>query len=217
MNILVVEDNLEVADYIKGILEEENFRVQVQIDDQTIPDLSRIDLILLDENLNGKSGLEFLQTLKTKNWKGPVIMVTGNDREDTIRKAFHHGVDDYVTKPFKPLVLVGKIRALSRRMGIINNETIVVGDMDVLVHEHRVRIKGGEIPLTKTEFNILYQLVAKANSLVTRDNIKNEVFRGLHVTNRTIDVHICSLRKKIKDSQNDLKTVRGVGYRFISA
>ncbi len=218
MNILVIEDNLEVAEFIKDILEEESgFKVKIQADHKAAISLEHIDLILLDENLNGRSGLEYLESLRSKqrNWNGPVIMVTGNDQDGMIRKAFDSGVDDYIVKPFKPLVLVGKIRALSTRCGLLKKKTFCVGSIEIEPAEHKARVNGEEILLTLTEYKILYELAENAGKLVTRDTLKTKVYGDLFVTNRTIDVHICSLRKKLKSSHNCLKTVRGIGYRLL--
>lgn len=220
MNILVVEDNLEVAEFIKDVLEEESdFQVRIQTDSTTHRSLDNIDLILLDENLNGRSGLEYLEGLKSqdRNWNGPVIMVTGNDQDVLIKKAFDSGVDDYIVKPFKPLVLVGKIRALSSRCGLLEKKKMRIGKIEIEPTEHKVRVGGEEISLTLTEYKILHELAENSGKLVTRDTLKTKVYGDLFVTNRTIDVHICSLRKKLKGSQDCLKTVRGVGYRLLEA
>lgn len=217
MNILVVEDNIEVAQFIKDLLEEEpDFSVNLLTEPNVNYSLTQTDLMLLDENLNGASGLDFLKQLKVTHpdWQGPVIMVTGNDDEQLIKKAFGSGIDDYVIKPFKPTVLFGKIRALSTRLGLNGNRTIKVQNIEILPKEHKVWVDGTEIQLTLTEYKILKELAENQGTLVTRDTLKARVYGDLYVTNRTIDVHICSLRKKLLSAQDLLKTVRGVGYRL---
>ncbi len=220
MNILVVEDNLEVAEFIKDVLEEEpDFKVIIQTNSDGHTTLENVDLVLLDENLNGRSGLDYLDGLRSadRKWNGPVIMVTGNDQDVLIKRAFDSGVDDYVVKPFKPLVLVGKIRALSSRCGLLEKKKLRIGNIEIEPTEHKVRVCGEEISLTLTEYKILRELAENSGKLVTRDTLKTKVYGDLFVTNRTIDVHICSLRKKLKECQDCLKTVRGVGYRLHEA
>ena len=212
MNVLVVEDNREVAELLKDILEEQGYTAILQSSPDSKRSLLNIQAILLDENLNGQSGLDYLKFLKTENqkWNGPVIMVTGNNQDGNIKRVFEVGVDDYITKPFKPLVLAGKLKALSTRLGLKENVVISVGPIEIEPREHKVRISGEEANLTLTEYKILKELVDGAGHLVTRDTLKTKVYGDMFVTNRRIDGHICSLRKKLKEFGDALKTIRGV-------
>lgn len=217
MNILVVEDNMEVAELIRDtLLEVPGYNVRIFDPRRMTDDNWPVDFILLDEDLGGMSGLEFLEQFRARRdkWNGPVIMVTGKDDDEVIKKAFSHGIDDYVLKPFKGVVLKGKVQALSNRVGL-GRQSIKAGPIEVDTTQHKISVNGEEVQLTLTEFKILKELVFNSGNLVTREDLRTRVFEGAYVTNRTIDVHICSLRKKLKDAGDPVKTVRGVGYRLI--
>lgn len=217
VNILVVAKSFEVAESIKNTLEiEPDFQVQIQ---STVPEpglLHSVDFLLWDESANDESSIEQLASIRNheQRWTGPVIMLTESMQDTTIKNAFSSGVDDCVLKPLKPALLVGKIRALSQRCGIGMKRSLKIGTIEINPLDHKIWVDSEEVKLTLTEYRILCELAESVGRLVTRDTLKTRVYGDSFVTNRTIDVHICALRRKLKTNQNSLKTVRGVGYRL---
>lgn len=216
LNILIVEDNKDVAELIRDSLAEaKDFSFHFWSDGQTFAN-QNIDLIILDEDLGGGlSGLTFFSEFKKsqKQWDGAVIMVTAREDEDMIRQAFAVGVDDYIVKPFRPSVLSGKVQALARRYRPMGGKIEAKG-IQIDPNLHQVQIDGQLIKFTLTEYRMVVELVRVHGGLVTRELLRSRVFDGAHVTDRTIDVHICSVRKKLGPLGKWLKTVRGVGYRL---
>lgn len=218
LNVLIVEDNQDVAELIRDSLHESNeFRFEFWKAGNNYSDRN-VDLIILDEDLGGGlSGISFLADFKSlnRNWDGAVIMVTARDDESMIKQAFKSGVDDYIVKPFRPSVLSGKVKALARRCRPLGGKIDVCG-IEVDPNLHQIKIDGDAVKFTLTEYKMMVELVKGWGQLITRELIRSKVFDGAHVTDRTIDVHICSVRKKLGKYGNYLKTVRGVGYRLDS-
>ena len=222
--ILVIEDDNDIRELIKHHLTRDGYRVK---EATAGPDgLARArsdspDLILLDLMLPGISGLEICRQLKgnPQTEALPIIMVTAKGAETDIVHGFELGADDYVVKPFSPRLLVARVRAvLRRRSGAatpIEGDLIKVGDLDIHLGRHEVRVAHKPVELTLTEFQILKLLASKPGWVFTRyqivDNVKGDDYP---VTDRSVDVQIVGLRKKLGDTGKLIETVRGVGYRF---
>jgi two-component system phosphate regulon response regulator PhoB len=231
MKVMVIEDESDIREILKNLLEEEGFQV-VTLDNgmNLLAELqsNRPDLLLLDQILPGKTGVEAVREVRASiNFSRlPIIMVTGLSGEEDKVNALEIGADDYVTKPFYPKELAARIKALARRTdGTSAAETVTSQSKstdekitrDSLVIDfsaHRVTIEGNEIALTLTEFKILSELLKQAGQVLTREKLRERALGNLNVTDRTIDVHMASLRKKLGMIGNQIETVRGVGYRF---
>jgi DNA-binding response OmpR family regulator len=220
MKIMVVEDERDIRDILKGILEEEGFQVVTLDNSQSLIEEIRRhepDLLLLDHILPGRTGVDALREVRAheKYSRLPVIMVTGLSSEDDKVAALDIGADDYVTKPFYPKELSARIKALARRsITDVKRDKIVLGGLVMDFSSHRVTISNNEVALTLTEFKILAELLKQVGQVLTREKLRERALGNLNVTDRTIDVHMASLRKKLGTLGDAIETVRGVGYRF---
>jgi two-component system alkaline phosphatase synthesis response regulator PhoP len=221
--ILVVEDEADIAELIRFQLEKAGFGVTcVRSGERALEAVGRQppDLVLLDLMLPGMDGLSVCRRLKTApaTRTVPVIMVTARGDERDVVQGLDAGADDYVVKPFSPAVLVARVEAALRRQGAS------AGDRDtpltvrgIVIHpgRHEVKVNGQPVRLTRTEFMILHLLARRPGWVFTRSQIVGEV-RGKSdvVTDRSVDVQIVSLRRKLGGSGALIETVRGVGYRM---
>ena len=129
--------------------------------------------------------------------------------------ALELGADDYVTKPFYPKELAARIKSLARRTESDKQaKAVAYRDLQIDFNAHRVVLEGQELALTLTEFKILSELLKKSGQVLTREKLREYALGNLNVTDRTIDVHMASLRKKLNNYGDYIETVRGVGYRF---
>lgn len=235
MKVMVVEDESDIREILKNLLEEEGFQV-VALDNglNLMEEIqsNRPDLLLLDQILPGKTGVEAVREVRASQNFGrlPIIMVTGLSGEDDKVNALDLGADDYVTKPFYPKELAARIKALARRtdLAVVGESKADVqmpsGPDTRIQHDnvfidfsaHKVTVDGAEIALTLTEFKILGELLKRTGRVLTREKLRERALGNLNVTDRTIDVHMASLRKKLGAVGNQIETVRGVGYRFAS-
>jgi two-component system phosphate regulon response regulator PhoB len=222
-NILVVEDEVNIQELVRYNLAKEGYEVEVAASGEEALRLVRAqspDLVVLDLMLPGIDGLEFCRRLKgdpaTQHTR--VLMVTAKGEESDVVTGLELGADDYVIKPFSPRVLVARIRAVLRRAASYATEA----DAPVKVHElvihpgrHEVLCGGEPVSLTPTEFRILHFLAGRPGWVFTRYQIADAIHSGDSlVTDRSIDVQIVGLRKKLGEAGRYIETVRGVGYRF---
>jgi two-component system phosphate regulon response regulator PhoB len=223
-SILIIEDDNDIRELIRHHLTREGYRAS---DATTGPDgLARAkaespDLILLDLMLPGISGLEICKLLKgdQKTALTPIIMVTAKGSESDIVHGLEMGADDYVVKPFSLRLLVARVKAVLRRHSGTDarreGDLIKVGDLEIHLGRHEVRVSRKPVELTLSEFQILKLLAGKPGWVFTRyqivDNVKGDDYP---VTDRSVDVQIVGLRKKLGKLGDLIETVRGVGYRF---
>lgn len=220
MKIMIVEDEQGIRDILISILKDEGFDV-VALEDgmRVLEELKthRPSILLLDQILPGKSGVEVVKELRASQefrWL-PIIMVTGLSGEDDKVAALELGADDYVTKPFYPKELAARIKSLARRTESDKQaKAVAYRDLQIDFNAHRVVLEGQELALTLTEFKILSELLKKSGQVLTREKLREYALGNLNVTDRTIDVHMASLRKKLNNYGDYIETVRGVGYRF---
>lgn len=222
-NILVVEDEDDIAELVRYNLETENYQVTVADSGEKGVDAARKqqpDLILLDLMLPGMSGLEVCRALKSERATSaiPIIMVTARGEESDIVAGLELGAEDYVTKPFGIKVLLARVRATLRRRTErvpAEDETVRIHDIEIHPGRHEVRAGGAVVELTNTEFRILHFLARRPGWVFTRyqivDGIRGENYP---VTERAVDVQIVALRRKLGGFGGLIETVRGVGYRF---
>ena len=221
--ILIVDDEEDILELLRFNLSREGYHVisaatgekALCIVQSEIP-----DLIVLDLMLPGIDGLEVTRRLKSDNEIKdiPIVMLTAKGEEADIVTGLELGADDYITKPFSPRVLVARTRAvLRRKVKETPKEDAVIRIHDLVIHpgRHEVLVSGNPIQLTFTEFGILNFLVRRPGWVFTRSQIVDAV-RGddYYVTDRSVDVQIVGLRKKLGLAGKYIETVRGVGYRF---
>lgn len=221
--ILLVEDDPDTVRIVTSYLSKNNFKVTVARDglsalNQTIE--SPADLILLDWNLPGLDGLEFLKRLR-KTRSVPVIMITARTEEIDRVIGLEFGADDYLTKPFSVRELVARVRAVLRRTNQQPEATPVrLGDLHIDPIKREATYKQKELDLTTLEFNLLMAFVTQAGRVFTRDELLRQVWGQAFLgTDRVVDVHVSNLRKKLESAgaNHVFETVRGVGYKMLEA
>lgn len=222
--ILVVEDERALVEILAANLEREGFEVIAAYDgDDGLrkAQLKLPDLIVLDLMLPIKPGLEVCRELRngSRTRDIPIIMVTAKAEETDELVGFAVGADDYVTKPYSVKILIERIKKELRRRQAREepNTAALIESQGVAIdrHSHRALFRGEELPLTPTEFRLLEVLLRQAGRAFTRYELMDAAI-GVDavVLERTIDVHVKSLRKKLGDAADLIETVRGVGYRF---
>ena len=177
------------------------------------------EIVLMDYRMpGGRNGVEVIRQVRVfSEYKNiPIIMVTGVDGEDDKVQALETGADDYIVKPFMPKELSARIRALLRRSSgkSISVEKLQHDGLVIDLKSYKVFLDSTEISLTLTEFKILCELLKQKGQVLSRDKLRQTALGNLNVTDRTIDVHMASLRKKLVRFSDCIETVRGVGYRF---
>lgn len=222
LRVLVVEDESDIREFLMSQLVDNGMKVEgIASGDLLFDTIEQFkpDIVLMDQMMPGRSGRELIQDLRTNVAYSeiPVMMVTGLDAETEKVVSFGAGADDYVTKPFSIREVIARIQALVRRSQATHRSqqrNIVVKDLHVDLVAHRVVMNGKEVPLTLTEFKILVELLKQAGQVLSRDRLRERALGNLNVTDRTIDVHMASLRKKLEAMGDTIETVRGVGYRL---
>jgi DNA-binding response OmpR family regulator len=221
--ILIVDDEEDILELLRFNLTKEGYQVTCTGSGENA--LSRIpsempDLIVLDLMLPGIDGLEVARMLKSNatTTSIPIVMLTAKGEEADIVTGLELGADDYVTKPFSPRVLLARVRAvLRRKVRESTDDTSVLRIRNLEIHpgRHEVLVEGRPIQLTFTEFGILNHLARRPGWVFTRSQIVDAV-RGddYFVTDRSVDVQIVGLRRKLGPAGIYIETVRGVGYRF---
>ena len=221
--ILIVDDEKDICNLISYNLKNEGYRVSVAHDGESTLELIRNDtpdLVLLDLMLPGIDGLEVCRQIKSNPdlARIPIIMVTAKGDESDIVVGLEMGASDYLVKPFSPKVLIARIRAVLRRIeSKSRDDTNYIQIKDMVIHfgKHEITVKGQRINVTSTEFRLLTFLARRPGWVFTR----NQILDGLHgdaynVVERSVDVLVVGLRKKLKSAGKYIETVRGVGYRF---
>ncbi|MCC5827987.1 MAG: response regulator transcription factor [Phycisphaeraceae bacterium] len=225
--VMVVEDEPDLQDLLRYNLNRQGYKVVcADSAEQGLKQIQRQppNLIVLDLMLPGMDGLEFCRLLRkdpqTANL--PVLILTAKGEEADIVTGLDTGADDYLAKPFSPRVMLARVKALLRR-----GQTATEGDsgsqsnlisvkaMAIDSDKHEVRVAGRRVDLTATEFKMLWLLASKPGRVFTRQQIITAIHgQYAAVTDRSVDVQIVTLRRKLGEHGSDVETVRGVGYRF---
>jgi len=220
--IILVEDDIELAELTKERLEREGFRVLHEENGEIARDLilnEKPDLVVLDLMLPGMDGFEVCRHVRPQ-YDGPILILTARDEDLDEILGLELGADDFVTKPVKPRLLLARIRALLRRdqrkESSGKSGRISVGELTVDGSRREADISGRQVELTTTEFDLLSYLTSRTGEVVSRQDIYQTLFQydydGL---DRSVDVYISRLRQKLGDNPaapHYIKTVRGVGY-----
>ena len=221
-SLLLVDDDPEILTLLQAKFKDQSFKIFTAIEGESAMNIVRTekpDLIVLDVNLPGLSGLEICRSLKAdKNTQNiPIIILSARSEGIDRVLGLEFGADDYVTKPFNPQELILRVNNILKRVYKVEgaSEVFTQGDLTVDFLRHEVTVKGELIQLTLTEFKLLSSLLETVGQVKTREYLLEHVWEhGDGVFSRTIDTHIQRLRTKLKDAGRYIETVRGVGYRY---
>ena len=229
-HILVIDDDIELCELLADYLKPEGFRITSVHDGENglraaISGAGRYELIVLDVMLPGMNGFEVPRRLRSER-DTPVLMLTARDEEKDRIAGLEMGADDYLPKPFNPRELIARARAILRRTKEPSHERVspsppeivCVGDIEMDIGTRVVRREGERVELTSAEFACLEMLLREAGRVVTRERLAEGVLgRALTPYDRSVDVHVSSLRKKLGHRSGEIeriKTVRGFGYVY---
>jgi len=222
--ILIVEDEKDIVKMLDYNLRKEGFRIISCYDGEEALDLANRehpDLIVLDLMLPGIDGLEVCKTLKKENKTSniPIIMLTAKAQESDKIVGLELGADDYVTKPFSPRELIARIKAVLRRAKEKERlpEVLKIGNLTIDFSKILVNIKDKPVELTAKEFELLKTLIKAKGRVLSRDYLLDAIWgyeHAIDIQTRTVDVHIRTLRKKLKSEAKRIITVKNYGYRF---
>ena len=220
MRILLVEDDRDVAEYLRRDLEEEGHAVTVCHDGSSglrTAERSAFDILILDVMLPIMDGLEVTRRLRRGHVQTPILLLTARDAPEDVVRGLDAGADDYLTKPFSFDVLLARIRVRTRAAASLG-QLLRVADLTLDLGRREARRGTRPIPLTRTEFSILECLMRASGRVVTRDALVNDVWGERDVTYNNLEVFIRFLRAKV-DGEGESKLVhteRGVGYALRS-
>lgn len=229
--VLVVEDEPTLSRLLSYNLSQEGFEVKtVANGGEGLQEATNgeYELIILDLMLPGMNGFEVLEKLRRQKIETPVIILTARNGEEEVVQGLRLGADDYITKPFGVAELIARVHAVLRRTGGDGGEksrgeaderVIIVGNLHVFPDKYEVQIGGTSIPLRPKEFEVLLYLAERPGIVVTRDDLMNVVWGFDYIGGqRTVDVHVSSLRKKLELDPDSVRidSIRGVGYKLIA-
>jgi len=225
--ILIIEDEPDIIELLTFHLEREGYAVSSQSHTnnilQTITEINP-QLLILDLMLPGKNGYDICKLIKNnpETSQLPILIISAKSEESDIITGLEIGADDYIPKPFSPKIVIARARALLRRQPSppstekeTTTESLIIHNIEINPQAHEIRFKGQPIPLNVSEFKALHFLAEKPGWVFSRYQIV-EAIRGENyiVTDRTVDVLIVGLRKKLKEAGDIIETIRGVGYRL---
>jgi DNA-binding response OmpR family regulator len=222
LRALVIDDDVRLFELLSGYLRDNDVHSVHAVDGRAgLLELDRdtFDVVLLDVMMPGLDGLDVLRRIREKS-RVPVIMLTAKGDETDRVVGLEMGADDYVAKPFAPRELLARIRAVLRRaMPESGQERLSVGGVEVEVGARRVTVRGREVELTGLELDFLVALMRRLGRVVPRSTLLAAAGRSdVTVSDRTVDVHVSHLRKKLGDDSKPprlIKTVRGIGYVLV--
>lgn len=235
-HILIVEDELDIAQILKMQLQSKGFDVSVIHDGLEALEYIQsqeqsgqgkpVDLFILDRMLPRKNGIEICQFLRIykKTKHAPILMITALANPDHVVEGLDAGADDYITKPFDLNVVLARVRSLLRRSEILNHQKnaqeqdiLEIRDLKIDTNQCKAWISDGELDLTLSEYKLLCCFMKEPGKVMTRNQLVEFIQDGpVHVTDRTIDTHIFGLRKKLGEHASLIETIRGIGYRVVN-
>ena len=218
--ILIVDDDSSIAEILEFNLRNEGFEIEIasSAEDALLKNLNNLDLILLDVMMGGMSGYKMAEQIRKDDINIPIIFLTAKDTENDMLTGFSVGGDDYISKPFSIKEIIARVKAILKR-----NDKVSVGNDHKLSYNNFVidfdlkelYINDTKVELTKTEFNLLYLLAKNPDRMFSRESIINKLWQDSpYITERTVDVHIARLRKKLNDYAFVISNRSGYGYRF---
>ena len=220
--ILVVEDDADISNLLRFSLENTGFSVFESLSAEAAMQIlteQQTDLVIVDWMLPGMDGLSLTRTLRNRadTEKIPIIMLTARSEEADAIQGFDSGVDDYITKPFSPRELIARVNALLRRSTDGARSLIESNGMSLNTHNHSLQINGENLYFKPREYGLLQYLMKNPNRILSRNQLLDGAWgRSVYVEERTVDVYIVRLRKKLEPSGKSgvIKTIHGVGYVY---
>lgn len=221
-HILIVDDDVSIAEILEFNLKSEGYEVEtaVSAEEALKKELDIFDLILLDVMMGGMSGFKMAEKIRTERVLTPIIFLTAKDTENDMLTGFSVGGDDYIAKPFSIKEVSARVKAVLKRT---EKDEKKDSDENQLVHDNFVfdfnmkelTVNDEKIPLTKTEFELLTLLARHPEKMLSRKNIIDQLWTDTpYVTERTVDVHITRIRKKLGNYASVISNKIGYGYRF---
>lgn len=217
--ILVVDDESRIRKLLKDFLKVKGFSILEAEDGEKALEVyeqnkSKIDLILLDVMMPKLDGWSVLRQIRQES-KVPIIMLTARGEEQDELFGFELGVDEYITKPFSPKILVARVEAILKRAQGDKKEIKNIGGIEIDREGRTVKVDGKEVELSLREYELLIYLIDNENIALSRDKILNNVWNyDYYGDSRTIDSHIKKIRHKLGKHGSYIQTIRGVGYKF---
>ena len=218
--ILIVDDEREIADLVELYLQNEGYEICKFYNGREALACAKreeMDLAILDVMLPEEDGISILKKLRVRpdTRKLPIIMLTARGQEQDELLGFELGVDEYISKPFSPKILVARVEAILRRSNQLNEDVIEAGGITLDITAHKVLIEETEIELSYKEFELLTYFMKNQNVALSREKILNHVWNYDYFGDaRTIDTHVKKLRSKLGDKGEYIRTVWGMGYKF---
>ena len=218
IKILVVDDEGRMRKLVKDFLERQGYRVIEAKDGleamERFYEDKEIALLILDVMMPNIDGWQVCREVRQSS-KVPIIMLTARSEERDELQGFELGVDEYISKPFSPKILVARVEAILRRTNVSSADSVNVGGICIDKAAHQVTIDGQEIDLSFKEFELLTYFVENQGIALSREKILNNVWNYDYFGDaRTIDTHVKKLRNKLGDKGNYIKTIWGMGYKF---
>ncbi|RHU83202.1 DNA-binding response regulator [Clostridiaceae bacterium OM08-6BH] len=219
LKILVVDDESRMRKLVRDFLVKQNFDVLEAGDGEEAVDIffkeKDIALIILDVMMPKMDGWQVCREIR-KYSKVPIIMLTAKGDERDELQGFDLGVDEYITKPFSPKILVARVEAILRRSNLLANDDVIsAGGIELDKAAHQVKIDGQEIELSYKEFELLAYFLENQGIALSREKILNNVWNYDYFGDaRTIDTHVKKLRSKLGEKGEMIKTIWGMGYKF---
>ena len=219
LKILVVDDESRMRKLVKDFLTRAGYQVLEAQDGEEAVDTfystKGINLLVLDVMMPKMDGWEVVKEIR-KVSKVPIIMLTAKDQEQDELLGFELGVDEYISKPFSPKILVARVNAILRRtLGAVGNDSLEAGGITIDKSAHIVKIDGTPVELIYKEFELLTYFIENQGIALSREKILNNVWNYDYFGDaRTIDTHVKKLRSKLGDKGEYIKTIWGMGYKF---
>lgn len=223
MNVLVLDDEKEIADLVEVILTSEGFNVRKCYNSKDALDIienETLDLAVLDVMLDGTNGFDLVKIIRAKSLKFPIILLTAKIADKDKIQGLTIGADDYITKPFNHLEFIARVKAVIRRSTNYNIDKNIIeyNGLSISKKSHICTVYDKKIDLTPLEFDILFFLMMNKGKVVSSEELFESVWKEKYFdSNNTVMVHIRRIREKIGDSPKNpkfIKTVWGVGYKI---
>lgn len=216
-NICVIEDEKDIRESIKVYMDSKGFKTYVYISIEDFLENSPQDfngIYLIDWNLPGEPGIELVKKIRSKDALSPIFMVSAYNKKEDIIEGLKAGADDYITKPFSFEELEIRVKNATTKFGIVLSEGASKSDFQLLKDAKAFIKRGITVSLTSREYIIFEKLIQNEGQPMTRENLIECFDKDDKMTSRNVDVHIFSLRKKIKEVDMKIETVWGKGYKI---
>ena len=220
-HIVIIEDEKDILELEEYLLEKEGFEVTGFLSPKKVLDFldeEDVHLLIVDRNLSGVEGSEFVKSIRDLGYQTPVIYVTAKNSDTDIEEGFESGGDDYITKPFNPKEFILRVKSVLKRTYKSKSPKIKYKDIVLDTNERKVYIQDREITLSRLEFELLSYLIDNKNQVITRDELLENVWKDDETTQeKTVNVAINRLLKKLDPDKekNYIEPIRGIGYKFL--